>query len=127
MSRTSVYVEIHRNLKRFHLNPLHFDPHGPSQLVLKVLDLSITISVQPRRMTAAERCQLPDYEFCIEVSSGGEVVQTAFSPSVQQFIGVLEWILTSYEMNLPAQYKAVRSTKVQGVTTVTKHTFSLNF
>ena len=121
MSHTSVYVEMHRNLKRFHLNPLHFDPHGPRQLVLKAFDLTITVTVQPRRMTAEERCQLADYEFCIEVSSGGEVVQTAFSPNVQQSLGVLEWILLSYEMNLPAQYKAVRSTKLQGVTTVTHH------
>ena len=123
MSRTSAYVEIHRDLKRFHLNPLHFDPHGPSQLVLKVLELTITVTVQPRSMTAPERCQLADYEFCIEVSSGGKVIQNAFSPSVQQSIGVLEWMLLSYEMNLAAQYKAVRTppppATLQGVTTTT--------
>ena len=123
MSRTSAYVEIHRNLKRFHLNPLHFDPHGPSQLVLKVLERTITVTVQPRSMTAEERGELPGYEFCIEVSSCGQIIQNAFSPSVKQSLCVLEWILLGYEMNLPAQYKAVRTppapATLQGVTTTT--------
>lgn len=125
MSRTHAWVEIQRELKRFHLNPLHFDPHGPHETVLRLQDLVVHITVQPRTMSQPPKYISPysDYEFAIKVSrsANGQVIQVhhAFCPSVMNAIGVMEWIFLSYMMNTQKIPKKHHQTAVMTAITAT--------